>query len=479
MVLEQVRTVFLLIAMSCAMACGEEPPAPPPAQEEAAEQEPTVTAVTVGYQETPAAPSAGQRRAHKAATKQLGRGDSTAARASWERLVQDNPGFEMARYHIAQAMAKAGQFSEARQALEALFQRDLPRYRRRYENDDEMASLRASSEGTLLTEAIANLESQYRQAVAQGVPMMMTRPGHGKPVRGGVWVQSAERFVPLGQEMRNSHAALIDTELGKSISMTVGRGAGTVAVRMYVHPLYGEQGSFGDVQLRDVAYVEIEPSADGARFRFLHGESFDGAFGSLREANTQWLDIPGDYNRRSLERWAQGQTETGLSANQGPTRSWSLSSGHLVPPNTTSRMWPWRARSGGWRFMGNRIENEEGRRIELSRGHGARNMHFTLASPDGSSLLAWSNKWLSPCSHIIDHVDLESGTVTEVHSGRGVGNVRFGPDGALYVQVGEETRRLEPNQRNYAEGQAISRGVNVGTTDCRVAGARYLWPAAG
>jgi len=385
----------------------------------------------------------------------------------------------MARYHIAKAMATAGQFAEARQQLESLFQRDLPRYRRRYETDDGMATMRASAEGTQLTQTITTLEAQYRQAVSQGVPMMMTRPGHGKPVRGGVWVENGRRFVPLGQEMRNSHAALIDTELEKSISMTVGRGAGTVAVRLYVHPLYGEQGSFGDVQVRDVAYIEAEPTADGARFRFLHAESFDGAFGSLAEANTRWLDLPGDYNRRSLERWAEGRSEAGMAGYQGPTRAWSLSSGHLVPPKTEARMWPWRARTDGWRFMGNRIENPEGRRIDLSRGHGARNLHFTLESPDGASLIAWSNKWQSPCSHVIDRIDLASGEVTPVHTGRGVGNVRFGPDGALYVQVGEETRRLEPGQWNYEQGEPIARGVNVGTTDCRVAGARYLWGPVG
>ena len=319
---------------------------------------------------------------------------------------------------------------------------------------------------------ITELDAAYREAVAQGVPMMMTRPGHGRPVRGGVWVHGERRFVPLGQEMQNSHSALVDTELGRSISVAVGRRAGAAAVRIYLHPLYGESGSPGDVQIHGVSYFEVEPTAQGARFRYSLAGGWDDEAISP-DVSTPWLDVTHGHSARALRTWNFGPAQ-GQSARQGPSQRWYLSGGNLFPPHAQVRFAPWRLRTNGWRFTGNRIENEEGRRIELSRGHGARHLHYTLPSPDGATLLAWSNRGHTPCNHVIDRVDLQSGAVTEVHTGEGVANLRFAADGALYVQTGDQTRRLASAIADFGQGEPVMAGVNLGTLDCRVAGAQFF-----
>ena len=71
-------------------------------------------------------------------------------------------------------------------------------------------------------------------------------------------------------------------------------------------------------------------------------------------------------------------------------------------------------------------------------------------------------------------MDLQSGAVTQIHAGDGNANVRFAADGALYIQTGAQTRRLAPGSYDFGQGELVMSGVNLGTLDCRLAGARFF-----
>lgn len=241
------------LAVIGAAACErrDEPPTPPPVSEtpgrgatpeQAPEPvDPAPAPVVIGYATLPAEPDDAAIALNRRALAVHQRGDFEASEAAFHAVLEASPGYALARFNHACALARLGRLDEARVSLEALLAEDLPTFGPRLEADPDLAALREGAHAASLASTRARVEAAYRRALAEGqivtrvaeVPRALPREGRvaRRTVRVGVWLAGERRFVPMGPRVARSAdepepsamvlaTGALDRELGIVISLT-------------------------------------------------------------------------------------------------------------------------------------------------------------------------------------------------------------------------------------------------------------------
>lgn len=179
-------------------------PAPSPATEETQEAPPQI-----GYAALPTEPTDAELARVRAALAVHGRGDYEASEAAFRAVVEESPGYLDARYDLACALARLDRVDEARVLVESMLALDYPSIAPRLDADEDLAALR---DNTHLVALRARLERAYRDALRDGVEVsrvvdrQLTVRRSRRTVQAGVWLASSRRFVPMGRSFtRQGH----------------------------------------------------------------------------------------------------------------------------------------------------------------------------------------------------------------------------------------------------------------------------------
>ncbi len=344
------------------------------------------------------------------------------------------------------ARVEAGELEGAAETLAELLASDLPRYRRAFETDDALAPLRASPHAGPLRARVAAVEAAWRAALPESVPAVMfgaRRDG----VRGGLYVPSTRRFLPVGSPMRRTVAALVVPRVARVLVLTqhgVGDYAGRPNIAAAMYPLFGESGSIassGPAECNECAFVALPD-----RMRVRYGvEGLAPSWAELAEGRETTL-VPADEGVEDAYLFVRGAAFR---------RDAFYVEARQVDVDGVRRGGP----LAGWRVVGNRIERAGRSPLALGPGHAAHGVHNIVESPDASSVVVVSNRTYPSCSHVVDRVELATGATRRLASGSGLAAALFHPDGALFLQRATVTHRFAPDDLEH--GDPLPEGVGL------------------
>ncbi len=166
---------------------GEDPAGSPQIQED------------IGWSALPSPPPLAAREALLTASRTRAAGDLEAAKELLGHALHLAPDFLEARFELARAASLTGDLTEAASAIETLWLRDLPTYGPRYDDEDDLATLRQAPEGRALGERRRAIATSYEAAMRghsvvwrQFLP---TRDRQPLRAQAGAWTNG--RFVPM------------------------------------------------------------------------------------------------------------------------------------------------------------------------------------------------------------------------------------------------------------------------------------------
>ncbi|MBX3274268.1 MAG: hypothetical protein KF729_28635 [Sandaracinaceae bacterium] len=339
----------------------------------------------------------------------------------------------------------SGDVSAASARLAELLAADLPRARRAFETDEALALLRSSPHADAIRARIAAVETAWRAALPESVPAVMfaTRPHR---VRGGLYVPSTRRFLPVGSPTRGTVAALVVPRVERVLVLTqhgVGDYAGHPNISAAMYPLFGERGSIasaGPQECNQCAFVALPD-----RMRVRYGiealardwsEVAEGREGTPAPSGEAVEDAYVFVRRAAFRRdpfYVEGHTDRDGARRGGPV--------------------------AGWRVVGNRVERAGAPSLVLGRGHAAHVAHNIVPSPDASSVVVVSNRTYPACSHVVDRVEVATAATRRLASGSGLAAALFHSDGALFLQRGTATYRFAPDDLEH--GDPLPEGVGL------------------
>lgn len=419
----------------------EEPPAPAPEPAPAEAAPPAL-----GWDAIPAAPGAEARALNEAALARHEAGDFAEAVTGFTSAVEAAPGWDIYRYNLAAARARQGEHAEAAGHLEVLLARDLPSFGPRLEHDPDLETLRASADGARLRALAESLREPWRAALRTGLVTVARRAARaeGRPpelLRAGAYLHAARRFVPLGPREPAARGVLADPEHGLVVvsSWLPDRDSNGVRLRLRAFPALGGEPVV-DVQPGVVFDLAFHAIAGGVRFR------------------VQPDPMAIIWNQRWQEVTAP-QSEPRESANRlAPDRHF-VAAGRLRDAGYSYESWrvqhlgPFTFRRAAAAEL---VPPEGGAPIRVSMEHArATELHSLVRAPDGSAALFLS---ADATHHVIEHVDLGAGSVSEW--ARGEGRAFLRPhDGALYLQRGDVLVRLSSFDAPLASAEPVLEGV--------------------
>lgn len=389
------------------------------------------------------------RTANRKALTHHRKGDYEASRKGFEAALAVSPGHDMARFNLACALSRLGEVEKARDHMRVLLYRDLIRFQGRWQGPDadaDLQQLRESSFATELDELIGNLRVAYNRALDEGIPAYLydSKPyefrtndqddnyvvGGTSHLIAGVWLQAAGRFVPLAH---GHNAALIDLKRRKVALVSAGLEVGH-CVTVSAAPTI------------EWVSVDPDPEQQTSATAQLKSSMFD-----------DWGDIPvrGDYSvgrvgdALGIEMtWADDTFYFTLDAPEGLKRR----SARVVFDDVWLELVPEGARFHVLPPEGYRISRRSltvpGRDESISLD---RSYDHVFATSDAAAPVfvlgriyeagTEEDHWTGRSEAIISRVDVVSGKSETLVRGKGPGWVVVGTDGAVYIEVGEQTQR--------------------------------------
>ncbi len=469
-----VATIVLALA-GC--ECGREEPPPPsapptprvtdPAPAPVIEPVATAAPLTIGYAPTPVEPDGDAEARNRAALARHRAGDFVASEAAFGALARERPSFLFARFNHACALARLERLDEAHAILEELLALDYPTFAPRLDADEDLAALRAGAHAEILADLRARIEAAYRAAMREGVPIVYVdddpgeRPGTARVVQAGVWLARERRFVPMGPRIVQGReeyeeciaATVLDAERGVVVAIS-GQGmraeGGDYLRAARVGAWEAPTGRELERRLfSTVSLPEIHALPGGAALRHfdLERESFEehpidvlmaaseGRYDAARRPRLR-------CDQESCDVAWDGEVSLEVTRELGVTIAWgegattvTLDPAHRGHRHARTRTWSVRAERGAW------VISRESISFDWTPGVGAA---------------------------AISYVDRESGAVTRVLAGRGLAGARVGPDGSVYLQLGD---RVERHAAGSLEGEALPPGLRI------EAGPRHVFDA--
>ncbi len=384
-------------------------------------------AFDLGFDILPPDPPAKAFKANTAGLKRHEAGDWAASKALFAEAVGVAAEYDLARYNLACAHARLGELDAAAAELRTVLERDLPRFRRRWDEDQDLVALRRSPQGEALRLHLEALEQAWVAAVRGGVPAVLVREQlHAVTgtravgqVRPGVWNHGLRRFIPTMDELEDSFSALTDPVHGQAITLIAtpdfNDGAKLVTASVAVAPLDPPGVPPRITRLGDEALdaVELHAIAQGARVR-------------TNGVRTAWRELRAGGLVRSPTQDGPDRPVLKVNADgtllfQPPPSGFSVKGAKLFAPGAA---------------VG----------IALQRRHGVSPLHSVLTTGDGAvaivtSMRAKCHDGESVLRHVIDRVDLRARSAEPLSDDKGQGAAALGPDGALYLQIGDTVHR--------------------------------------
>jgi len=134
----------------------------------------------------------------------LAAGKPADAASELEAALALAPDFVLARYNLACARARAGEFDAAARELEAVFDSDFVGMRAHAMEDADLAAFWKSPAGARVSATLPSYEARYRAVIDRGVRAILWRAGSGgrglvnpSLARAGVWDPDTHRFVAV------------------------------------------------------------------------------------------------------------------------------------------------------------------------------------------------------------------------------------------------------------------------------------------
>lgn len=373
------------------------------------------------------------RKANREALALHRAGNYADARIGFVRAVEESPGHDLARFNLACALARLGRVDEAAAELSTLLKRDLLRFQPRWQGegaDPDLEALRDSKHAQTLDALIERLRLAYDEAHELGIPAyaFRYRPLEAKTrskeaggtddntvmvggmdwLVAGIYLPQARRFVPL---TRGGNLAWLDLPNRRVVHASTGWSMGW----------HGEEASDPTLSVHSTA---PDPSSRTQTISIDVDEKFLG-FG---ESDTFFADshelawLPeglGVFVSHNAD--AYGAT-TRLITKDGvkPSRRRTMKSKermHLLLEGAVL----------------------SGPDASFKIDHTVSNLH----SPDGhykirirTSISEQGDTGPKPPRTVVTRTDTETGVSKILRAGPGPGWALFGPQGALFVEVG-------------------------------------------
>jgi len=417
-----------------------------------------------------APPAAAALAKNDAGVALLSKGRLEDARREIAAAVALDPSFVLARYNLACAEARLGDFVAAHKDLEAAYAVDFVGLRAHAEVDTDLTAFWASAEGKALASRSASYEAKYQRAIDRGLRAILwqderfARPedgnfrSHFKPtlLRVGVFDLETQRFVPVAPRAARPvlgfaatavpYALLVTGEIrlmlggdmdpGQSLDTIYTYGFNTTGKPTSQVRLGGLEAYGGDLDLGQTGYVaqfwqSTVAKNPGLTVKVLFGTEsvktvHDQPPSRQRDVAPYPVRVDAGYNH-----W-----------------------GHVVEQD-----------SPGYRYKDLTLTLPSGSTIAIPKEVAYyRAAPRVIAAPDGKQLLlVWRAATLTcdatrnvPGRYKLARVFTETGQVIALGEGEGAGFGAFGPDGALYIQ---RDRRLFKVSNDSATQSPLPAGV--------------------
>jgi hypothetical protein len=435
------RAVLLLLL--CA-SCRETRHAPPPTTSAASPPASAVVTVAVGLPDGEL-PSSAAVRENDRAVAALAKSDSAAAIAGFEKALAASPGFVLARYNLACALARSGAQEAAARELAAVFEMDWVGLRAQAARDDDLAGFRASDPGRRLFATEPALASRYQPSIDRGIGALLWRtrdPGGTVPegLRIGVWDPETSRFVAVSERRRSAFGALVSSDLPFAILAT-----GSVPSQ-----LGGDLANH--FTLTDLTYWSWTTSGTPIAASKIDEGAFQGAVRVsndevavvLRRAMPFSPDPKSDLSElHATFSPARGTKVTPARTSPAPKLDPKLPRGTLELPFHNGFVTATFAAGHTWDAKRRTLSLPSGKSIEIPKELAFTETEPSIeASPDGSRVaLIWDTHRCEGCggiatvgAHRVVLVDVTSATAKKTAEGTGVAAVRFTRAGRMFVQ---------------------------------------------
>ncbi|MEZ4301207.1 MAG: hypothetical protein R3B70_40100 [Polyangiaceae bacterium] len=412
---------------------------------------PVSDAPEIGYKEVPAAVLEAARVAQSRALRDHKARRWEAARRGFDAAARLAPGHAMTRYNLACATARTGDLKGAEAILRDLFMLDLPQFRGRFEQDEDLASVRAGAEGQSLRKLAAELEGRWRELAKDGVPAVLWRAagdGDGAYVSGfyrqGVYQVKARRFLPLGAAPKTTRmlGSLLDVAReevvlveGNVVNCLVDFCPRLGDIRVERRPLWGEGRATATWQWSGEDYnkhtIDVGLAGDGFVVRTV-------------STGDRWRQVLPDGQARSTTQAApSGLTISIRAAGTTPSRD-----------------------TAGYQVKSHALVLPDGSKIAIDRGHWVGMSHAVTVAQDSSYAVVSSMVSECECGpregpllqHAASRVDLRSKTSALLSRGGSSGTATIGRDGSVFLQVGAKTFRVPDSGKSSAR-EALPEGV--------------------
>jgi len=376
------------------------------------------------------------------------RGDYAAAAAGFREAVTTSPGFLLARYNLACALARTSDTSGAERELRYVFERDLPDVRERAHKDEDLVAFWSSEAGHELAAYEATLVDRWRAALAHGLRAMiwvdsktqgnvveqniaMLRP---KVLRVGVYDPSTRRFVTQSPAPRAPIGALVAQDLPFSV-------VATGVVNPCTNDNCPRLGAFElamlpyDAAGAPVMRISHPPPSGNRTEDVIFATAYIDAEGATLDV-LDWANTNAGIRRARVT--ASGVTEQRHTEGE-------LKSPHRMDVITREGVGVTHVAPGfSFSQATTELTTPSGKKIKL--GYGRRESvraPSMVRAPDGASVVVvfvdsgcacHESNYDSKVRHVVMRVALETGEVTTVAKGAGNAEAEFDSDGQLWVQ---------------------------------------------
>jgi hypothetical protein len=347
---------------------------------------------------------------------------------AFREVVAGSPGYAMARFNHACALARLERVTEAWAELGPLLCADLPTFAERLAKDDDLRALR---DDPRTGPALAELSARYLEAARGGTPLVAYAYGppnarvgrRWESSQAGSYLHGQRRFLPMGPNVREAGRRSGDDGIGL-VATTY-----DAARRRVLIVSAGGNDAEGGAPLERVRIRVLDaPLATTVVDQRIGRQMFavdaalveDGSVVVFRDEG------PGP----TLEATARGIAVTrralGVPYLSLQQASWFL---ETVAPEV--------------RYVAGELRTPSAR-IPVGRAHRRFATHRVVVDEAAKVAYVVSGTYgdcEAPDRHVIDRVDLQAATAIELAAGEGEPQVAIGTDGAFYLQVREVVRR--------------------------------------
>ncbi|MFY2562061.1 hypothetical protein ACN469_30990 [Corallococcus terminator] len=355
-------------------------------------------------------------------------------------------------------------FVAAARDLEALLQSDLPRFASLWATDAGLAPLRESEPGRALAARLPQLESSWRAALTQGLPLVWWKPsaprseeGDGSEayvtpppalLRAGAYLPKQHRFVPAGPLEPGVITARLSTDRASVLLVRGSLGLGLPSM------LTDLEVSVRDAVTGSPTTPVRSPTPDYRGPQALQWSEVQGKWAFRVQNSDQtnpslpqfsgWRDVATESSRSNRSVSAQGELISEGSVLLGLPEGWVREAKALVQASTR-RSLPHNTVPAKQPFL---------QAVTVGDALWVSAVEFwcDASTPEPTSILR----------HVVERITSDNKRV-RIHEGPGGASLLALPDGGLIVQVDKEARLFPARVTTWKESTALPEGVLLTT----------------